>query len=713
MNQAATRFFRGCRNRQRHGIVVLCLAVSNSLLAAEPADPFSEEYFYEDVPVVLSATRLSQPLDDIPAAITVIDKEMIRASGALEIPDLLRLVPGFQVARYSGSKYTATYHGRSDEFSRAMQVLVDGRSVYDPGFGGISWKDLPLSIEDINRIEVIRGPSAATYGSNSFSGVINIITEHPAEQNGTLAEITGGSEDTREVFLRHADSIGALDYRISLKYDENTGYTTRPDDSHTARVSWRGNLQLDTDDSLLMELGYSTAMLGDGFYNDVLQPPRDTDHTYHFQQLRWNHFLGPDNEFSLQFYHNYQKVDDTFQMLPLSGLVSDWMVGEGYPADPDLFANWNGYADFNAMLTALGISDLRSVLGFGFESHRYDLEFQHTSKPWSNLRLVWGAGWRRDTAQGKVVFDTDSLMDRDQLRAFAHAEWRPLEPLVFNLGAMYEKFDGYDGLFSPRIALNYHLTQNHTLRVLASRAYRMPTLWEENKDLMIYLTDGTPANQFRLTTQELDPEKITSYEIGYLGLFPSLHLTIDAKLFHDRIDPILSAVRNDSIIDPIPLFADGAQGTYNLGELEINGAEFQLEFRPTQRALLHVAYSRLDAHGWRAKRIDATNTVSQIGPLDDRVPDDTFSVLASYRFSSGIQISSAYYRTAFMSWLGDGDDIPAFSRWDVRLAQTFRLSDVDGEVALILQDIKEHHLEFNDQNETEGRAYLQLKLQFH
>ena len=103
MNQIAVHSPDHCRPALRYCVVLLCLAISGKLAADQAVDPYSEEYFFEEVPVVLSATRLSQPLEDIPASITVIDKQMIRASGALEVPDLLRLVPGFQVSRFLGS----------------------------------------------------------------------------------------------------------------------------------------------------------------------------------------------------------------------------------------------------------------------------------------------------------------------------------------------------------------------------------------------------------------------------------------------------------------------------------------------------------------------------------------------------------------------------------------------------------------------------------
>ncbi|MES9847216.1 MAG: Plug domain-containing protein, partial [Candidatus Thiodiazotropha sp.] len=165
----------------RHILAGLLLVVfSNPSDSNDDTLAFTESYFYDDLPIVLSASRLSQAQSDTPTAMTVIDKKMIQASAALNLPDLLRLVPGFTVGFFSGTSATVTYHGHADEYARDMQVLIDGRSIYDPLFGGIPWTEIYLSLDEILRIEVIRGPNAAAYGSNSYAGVINIVTEHPA-----------------------------------------------------------------------------------------------------------------------------------------------------------------------------------------------------------------------------------------------------------------------------------------------------------------------------------------------------------------------------------------------------------------------------------------------------------------------------------------------------------------------------------------------------
>nr|WP_305909700.1 Plug domain-containing protein [Methylomarinum sp. Ch1-1]MDP4522630.1 Plug domain-containing protein [Methylomarinum sp. Ch1-1] len=153
-------------------IVGLLAALGSPLSRADQQQPYqdADDFFLADAPAVLTATRLKQPLASAPAAVTVIDKAMIKASGTKEIVELFRLVPGMQVGYRRGHLAAATYHGMSDELARGMQVLVDGHSIYNASFGGVTWDDYPLLIEDIERIEVIRGPNSATYGPNSFWG---------------------------------------------------------------------------------------------------------------------------------------------------------------------------------------------------------------------------------------------------------------------------------------------------------------------------------------------------------------------------------------------------------------------------------------------------------------------------------------------------------------------------------------------------------------
>ena len=194
--------------------LTLLLGVAQISRAQSPAD-FSEADFFDDLPVVLSASRLLQPLNEVPVAVTVIDQEMIRASGFRDIPDLMRLVPGFSVAYTQFNTWTGAYHGLGDGFFRRFQVRVDGRSIYSPHNGAVYWSDLPLSIDDIERIEVVRGPDAAVYGANAFAGVVNIITKTAAQVPGTFVSMQGGDKDMRGLTARHGGGDDQLRYRLT------------------------------------------------------------------------------------------------------------------------------------------------------------------------------------------------------------------------------------------------------------------------------------------------------------------------------------------------------------------------------------------------------------------------------------------------------------------------------------------------------------------
>ena len=146
---------------------LILLLLTCQIVHAQSADSSAEDFF-EDTPLVLTASRMSKPLLESPASVSIIDRQMIENSGVREIADLFRLVPGFVVGYHSGHAPAVTYHGLGQEFARHLQVLVDGRSVFIPSFGGVPWSNLPLLIEDIERIEVIRGPNAVTYGANAF-----------------------------------------------------------------------------------------------------------------------------------------------------------------------------------------------------------------------------------------------------------------------------------------------------------------------------------------------------------------------------------------------------------------------------------------------------------------------------------------------------------------------------------------------------------------
>ncbi|MEN8166673.1 MAG: TonB-dependent receptor, partial [Pseudomonadota bacterium] len=695
------------------GLVPLTIALFQPALANHGND-LSVDYFFEELPEVLSATRLAQPLSDIPAALTVIDKEMIRASGALNIPDLLRLVPGMTLGFYSGSRATASYHGMADQYARDMQVLIDGRSVYDPGYGGVSWPDMPIELDEVARIEVIRGPNAAAYGSNAYAGVINIITDHPADNPGATLKTILGEGKTRKLYGRQADADGDFAYRLSASYQEYGGFDSIPDDEHTGWLSFHGDYSLDERNQFQAILGYSEGSYDEG-YNEVAQNVRELENRYHFQQLNWQHRVDSGNEVKVQLYHNFFEIDDDYQSPVLSEVIRDW-----YGVEPDLLAqvlSGGNYAEYVEFLAALNMTDSPLAVSIlGFKSHRYDLEMEQTLAPLDNLRLVWGLGLRQDSVQGVWIFHQDEKITRDQGRIFGNLEWHFQANLLANIGIMLERFEKKDPFYSPRLALNYHLDSSNTLRVSASRAYRMPTLYEDYVNQVVFLNGPLDdLNTRTIATENLDPQCIDSYELGYLGSFPESGITLDLRLFREKLTDIIDITRNwdlpnpdRGLTDPIALAVleefnnimhRGAFTYTNEADANIKGVELNLHFKPTPADLVFVGYSYIDAEGTQLRRIE-DGVYYYEDDLGDNVPDHTFSLLGSHRFEGGFQISSAYYFMGAMNWPGEGDEVPSYNRWDLRFAQDIQSSGLDGEISLFLQNLNRDNIDFYEDEST-------------
>lgn len=638
----------------------------------------SEEYFYSDLPIVFTATRLEQTVSETPVSMTVIDEEMIKASGAVEIAELMRLVPGMQVANYGGDEYIVTYHGRADLYSRSLQVLVDGRSIYNPVIGGVSWSDLPLAMEDIERIEVIRGSNAAAFGSNSFSGVINIITKDPSQQHGTLIKTTVSDRNTRQILARNAGSLGGLDYRLTLNYDEKDGLKTRYDDATNKWLSFRGEYEFDSNNKLSLQAGYSKGTQQAGFEDSDWMIPRDTESTSSFQQIKLTHIEDKDTEYSLHFFHNYKKLDDTYIF-----------------QHPDT-----------------GPIDLTT--GFSYESDRYELEFQHLLKPTADLRLAWGIGLRHDSTYSLDTLNKDSDVTRNQIHAFANAEWKPKEDLTVNLGAMLEKYEGFSGLFSPRVALNYSLKENHVFRLSHSRAYRMPNVWEEQIDMKFYRAqDRLHVYQLHQTVGVPEPEEINSIELGYMVAFQDIPLSMDVKLFKEQISPVINYAWDNTPNCNTCLINDGAGNFNNDGRIDINGFELQLDYKPTSNTNIHAVYSHLHAHGEQVENYDSSSQPNSLIDVSNIVPTETFGILASHRFSNGIQISSGFHHTGKITWLSPGDETESYNKWDFRIGKTFTLPDATIDVSAMLHNITDdNYSEYFNANQAQKEFYLQIGVKF-
>lgn len=670
--------------RSLNAIVATALcALVVQVRAESPQIPaLSEAEYLAEVPVVLTASRLSQPIAEAPSAVTVIDRDMIRASGFREIPDLFRLVPGFYVGYYDGTMANVS-HGLPDQYSRRMQVLVDGRSIYTPLFGGVEWADLPLAMEDIERIEVIRGPNAASFGANAFMGIINIITRHAALDKGAHLSAMSGNQGIGQGTLRYGASQGDLDYRLTLGHREDSGFGEKYDSKRSKFLTFRGDYQPVGTDAWQIQLGYNAGESGVGFADDELNQPRDRQIDSHFEQLRWARTWDAENELSVQFYHTSHKSSEAFRTI-------------AYAYNPTTTIN-------------------STVLSADVLAKRYDLELQHTLSPLKDVRAVWGAGVRLDQVSSPLYFNSNDTLNTHLKRLFANLEWRLSPGLLVNAGAMIEDHDLTGTDSSPRLALNYAFQPNHTLRASVSKALRMPVLFEARADyrLNVPITyfglPGSWSYPFYAGSGNLLPERIVSQEIGYVGEFKEWGVSTDIRVFRDRIGDLISnhGIAGNSIIQvgtitqAIPL-PSGMGSFRNQDSATIGGTEMQVRFRPGAESQLIFNHSYT--------HVTSSDVESDF--YSRTTPVHNFALLGMHRFGAGWHGSFGYYRVGGLEALGDSTPVDAYQRLDVRLAKGFKAGTARGEVAMVLQNLLDDYQDFRNDNTFDQRAYLSLELAF-
>ncbi len=650
-------------------LIGACAAGSARAVANEPS-LLSEQEFYAPLPVVLTASRLAQPLDDAPAAVTVIDRPMIAASGARNLADLFRLVPGFQVGFESGHRHVVTYHGLADQFARRLQVLIDGRSVYLPSFGGVSWSDLPLALDDIERIEVIRGPNAATYGANAFLATINITTRHAAAEPGGFVRASAGSNDIRDGVLRTAAGGEAVHYRLTAAYQQDSGYGLRNDDRQITLFNGRIDGRVSDADEVEYQFGYNEGPRGRGYADDPLNPEHDQEITSRFQQLRWRHRLESGDEVAVQLYYNHHESDERFLSEPIAAL-----------------------------------GGVQIPLNFDVRSERYDAELQHIIGIGETVRLVWGAGARLDSVEWPGFLGTPDSVDHHHYRLFGNLEWRATERLLFNVGAMVEHSSITGADVSPRAAINYHLTPNHTLRASISSATRQPVVLEEESFARFCLNPADPTcalfTQTFASSGGLDPEEITSGELGYLGqLAPSV--TVDVRLFNDLVTRLIGTY-DAPYPEPVPPGNGVAYDFRNSGKARIMGSELQLQWQPQPDTRVVFGYANVNIESNNAD--DAWYSRS--------APRNSLSLLALRELGAGWNASGAFYYQDPMLFLDDDDLLDTVWRVDLRIARRFGLAGSSAEAALALQNLIDPQPDYYPDSVPHRIGYFTIALQAH
>lgn len=666
-------------------LLSLCLSLLFGNLAHSDDAPvalaqLSEDDYLGEVPQVLTIARLRQSASDTPTASTVIDRETIRAAGIIDLPEIFRLVPGFYVGTNAGfiqnTNHVVSYHGLTDAYSRSMQVMIDGRAIYQPLYGGVQWSEIPITIQDIERIEITRGPNAASYGANAFLGTINIITQTPTGATGNRVSVNHGN-GRNEAFYHRSGKLNNLNYHVSAGYREDDGLSNRADFKRTNLINARANLKLSEMHDVDFQLGYAEGKReeGDTEPDAFIFLPRTNSISNHFELIKWNMHLSPKYDVYVQAFHTRDNSDD---------VVSTTALTSPLPIRAQSFRN-------------------------PYEFDRYDIEAQLSAVLSDDFQYAVGGSIRRDKLYSPFWIGSNKVQNFDLRRLFAQAQYDIHPKLTLNGGFMLEDNDFTNTDFSPRASMNIHVTPNQTIRVGYSEAFRTPSYLEEKfRGGILIEAPGIDPILFQRFFNEgnLKPEKIQSREIGYVAKWT--HIAVDAKFFNDTISNYISEVDNVNFVQPPNTTPSGVEvGTFrNQGSLDMQGFETQIQLMFSPDTKLMVSYAHL-------KNFPNNVASNRIDDVMDATPRDISSFLFTHRFNADWDASVAGYYNSPVRALGDGNPVDSNHRFDARIAKRFRWDTRDGEVSLNVQNLTDRHeKEFADYNMLRRRAFINVRLDF-
>lgn len=507
----------------------MTLLLVAELATAAPEVPLSEDNYLGELPVVLSVVRVAQALDEAPAAVTVIDRETIRRSGARDLAGVLRLVPGFIVSHYeSGARPISSYHADYDSYTRHLQVFVDGRSVFSSLLVGTSnYGQMGIVLEDIERIEVVRGSNSAAYGANAFLGVVNIITRHAAETRGGMVAVTTGEGGIHDSTARLGWGDERAAFRLTATRQHDGGFANVDDNRRVAQLHFRGDLRTAPTDDLMLAAGYTHYAWGTDY-----SPSRTEDWRNAYANAQWTRRLAEGDQIKLNAQFDQEHF---YNFIPI-------LSGDGL-------------------------------------SRRIEIGAEHSFAGGKDWRFVWGGQYRREQVVSMPFFPDAPDQRVSFMRIYGNAEWKPHPQWVFNAGAMREDQSIAGPVTAPRLAANFHVVPGQTLRVAATSAYRQPTLFELRSDWR--LDNGTSILR---ASGNAAAERIDSTEFGYLGEFRALHLGVDLRVFHERVRSLLGFSR------PCP---GCPNDTINQAPNTQKGWETQLRWRPLSDTEVLANYTAL------------------------------------------------------------------------------------------------------------------------
>jgi iron complex outermembrane recepter protein len=603
----------------RLGLMLILAAASPA--AAEPAAAAGPRDLTELSLAELASVKVTtvekkpETLEHTPAAISVITGDEIEASGATTVPALLRRAPGVHVARLDASQWAIGIRGFTNTVARAQLALMDGRSLYTPLFAGTYWDVQNPFLEDLDRIEVVRGPGGRLWGANAVTGVVNIITKHSRDTQGGLVVFGGGDQERGFGRARFGGRLGAdATFRVYGSYFNRAGEQPEAD----RYDGWD--------------------MFQGGFRADWA--PRASD-TFTFQADAYSGQAGRRTTFA------------TFTAPFVTTVVDDAGLDGG-----NLRARWSRSFSESRELTVQAYYDRtsRRELNFAEDRDTVDVEGQYRLAPHARGEIVAGLGYRisdgRTTSVPTVAFVPADRTDHIYSGFIEGTLHVVPERLRLVLGTKVERNDYSELEVQPGARLMLKAGAGHSFWAAATRAVRTPTRFDRDLVLNVNAAPGQAVFVRILGEDTFETERAFVYEAGYRGRFLE-RLSLDVAGFYNRYPNLVSYEAGAPFAESgrlvVPLV------TANGSRAKVGGAEVALDVRPVDRWLLRGAYAFLN--------MQVESPDAGASDVEDSSPRHQV-LLSSTTSLPGRVVVAALFR-----WVArlPTQALPAYSELDVRL----------------------------------------------
>ena len=550
---------------------------------------------------ITSVAKKEQRVGETAAAIYVITQEDIHRSGVTSIPEALRLAPGVTVSRINSNQWAIGVRGFGTGLSRSVLVLIDGRSVYSPLFAGVFWDIQDTLLEDIDRIEVIRGPGGTVWGANAVNGVINIITKSATETQGMLATAGGGSEEKGFGSLRYGGKIGEnFSYRIYGKgFSRDAQFTPHVsdfDDWQMGQGGFRTNWDLSRQDNLTIQ--------GDSYQGKV------------GQQTLVSGFTAP-----------FSTVVD--EAAGVSGM--------------NLLARWRRSLSETSNLALQVYYDrtFRRQATFQERRNTVDFDFQHQFKITGHQELIWGLGYRYtrgDTESVPTVVISPRNRGENLFSAFVQDEVLFLDDrLHLTVGSKFEHND-YTGFeFQPSARILWNPAEHHSLWASISRAVRTPTRVDRDIAVSSAPFPALPLFARILGNKDFESEKTLAYELGY-RMQPTDRFFIDVAAFYNRYSDLQSAELGTPFMEPPGLLIFPFQFD-NKFKAQVYGIELAADWRWLDWWRWRFSYSHLNLN--LTKKRDSTDITTEQS-TEGSSPQNQVAVTAFIDLPGNLQLDGVF-----------------------------------------------------------------------